>query len=405
MVTNVILAIGIIVVLGFLAGLAANKLKFPRVTGYIVIGILMSPSLLNIISGTTIEELGIITDIALGIIAFLIGNNLHLDSLRKLGKDIAWITPLESFGAWVIVTLFLLFLIPWVVPVAGATMTNTYFPMAFVVGAICCATAPAATIAVVNEYRARGSLTTTLLAVVVLDDAIAVIAFSIALGIAHPLVSGDGIVSFYEMIGLPLIHIFGAIALGVVFAFAMIYMAKLVKRRGFLLVIVFGLIMLCVGIANYLNMSLILANMVVGFVVANVAKTNDMFLAIEEIEDVIFAMFFVLAGLHFDLSVIKEAGILAVLILFSRGLGKYFGAKAGATLAGSPPIVRKCIGLGLLPQAGVALGLVLLGAREFATFGLIMLNGVLASVIINELIAPPLVKYAISKAGEITPET
>ncbi len=125
-----------------------------------------------------------------------------------------------------------------------------------------------------------------------------------------------------------------------------------------------------------------------------------MFLVVEEIEEIIFAMFFVLAGLHFDLSVMKVAGILALLIVVSRYAGKYFGTRAGATISHAPDKIKKYLGLALLPQAGVALGLVRLAERAFPTFGALMFNGVLASVIINELVTPPLVKYAIFKAGE-----
>ena len=400
--TNLVLAIGIMVIVGFLGGLAANRLKFPRITGYIIIGVLLSPSLLNIISGATIENLDIITDIALGIIAFLVGGGLRLESLRGLSKSIACITPFESLGAWLLVTLLLAFLGPFILAIPNATFAQTYFPMAFVIGAVSCATAPAATMAVINEYKAKGPFTTTLLAVVALDDAVAIIAFAIALGISQPLVIGAGDFSIYQMLAVPLLHIVESIAVGILFAFVLIYMAKLVKKRELLLVLVFGMIMLCVGVTNLLDISPILANMVIGFIVVNKVRNNEMFVVVEQIENVIFAMFFVLAGLHFDLSVMKAAGILALLIVLGRCFSKYFGARVGASISHAPDNVKKYLGFGLLPKAGVTIGLVLLAERAFPTFGAIILNGVLASVIINELIAPPLAKYAIFKAGEQT---
>jgi len=400
---NLVLAIGIITVIGFLGGRVAERLRFPRITGYIIIGILLSPSVLNVISGATIENLGIITDVALGIIAFLIGGSLRLESMRKLGRSIAWITPFESLSAWLLVTLLLAFLGPRILTIPNATFHNTYFPIAFIIGAICCATAPAATMAIINEYKAKGPLTTTLLAVVGLDDAVAVIAFSIALGISQPLVTGTGDVSIYQMFGVPLIHIAQSLGIGAAFAFALIYIARLVRTRPLLLVVVFGMIMACIGVSNLLGVSIILANMTIGFIVVNRVRERQMFLVLEEIEDVIFAMFFVLAGLHFDLAVMKIAGILAVLVFGARCLGKYFGARAGATISHASVKVRKYLGLALLPTAGVALGLVLLAKRAFPTFGAIMVNAVLAAVIINELSAPPLTKYVIFKAGEARP--
>jgi len=283
--------------------------------------------------------------------------------------------------------------------IPNATFFQTYFPMAFIIGAVSCATAPAATMAVINQYRAKGPFTTTLLAVVALDDAIAVIAFAIAVGIALPLVNG-GDISGYQMFGAPFLQIVQSIGIGAAFAFALIYIARLVRIRQLLLVVVFGTIMLCIGVTNLLGISPILASMAAGFIVVNKVRKNEMFLVLEEIEDVIFAMFFVLAGLHFDLGVMKTAGILALLIVLGRCLGKYFGTRAGATISHASDEVKKYLGLALLPKAGVTVGLVLLAERAFPTFGAIMMNAVLASVIINELVAPPLTRYAIFKAGE-----
>jgi len=299
-----------------------------------------------------------------------------------------------------VVTLLLAFLSPFILTIPNATFSQTYFPMAFIIGAISCATAPAAIIAIINGYRAKGPLTTTLLAVVALDDAIAVIAFAIALGICQPLVIGAAGISLYQVLGVPFLHIAASIVIGIVSGFALINIAKLVRTRELLLVVVFGMIMLCIGVTNLLGISAILANMVAGFVVVNKARENGMFLAIEGIEDVIFAMFFVLAGLHFDLGVIQAAGILALLIVLGRFSGKYLGARAGATISHASGTVKKYLGLALLPKAGVTIGLALVAKSAFPAFGAILMNAILASVIINELVAPPLAKYAIFKAGE-----
>lgn len=401
---NLVLAIGIIIVIGFLGGLVTERIKFPRITGYIIIGILLSPSLLNIISAGTIENLDVMTNIALGIIAFLIGGTLRIEPIRKLGRSIAWITASQSLGAWLIVTLLLVFLSPLILNIPDATWSQTYFPLAFIIGAISSATAPAAIMAIIHEYKASGPWTTTLMAVVALDDAIAVIAFAIALGVLQPLVNGAGGVSFYQMLGAPLLQIAEAIAIGTLFGFALIYIAKLVKTPDLLLVIVFGMIMLGDGVAELLGISAILTNMVVGFIVINRAGKREMFLVVERIEEVVYAMFFVLAGLHFDLGAMKSAGILALLIVLGRMSGKYFGTRAGATISHAPKEVKKYLGLALLPKAGVTIGLVLIAKRAFPTFGAIMVNAVLASVIINELIAPLLTKYAIFKSGEAHPD-
>lgn len=406
--TDIALAIGVMLIAGFLGGVVMRKLKFPRVTGYIVVGVLLSPSVLgslglDFLSKAAVDSLDIITNVALGIVAYAIGSSLRLESLRKLGRSIAWITPLQSLGTWLIVTLVLAFLSPLVLAIPGATFFQFYFPMALIIGAIASATAPALTLAIVHECRARGPLTTTLLAVVAIDDAIAVIAFAIAVGVAQPLVSGVGGVSFYQMLTVPFLHILESVGIGTAFGFALINIAKLVKSRKLVLVVVLGVIIACVGVTNLLGISLIMANMVVGFVVANRGRKDEPFPVIESIEDVVFTVFFVLAGMHFDLGVMKTAGILAVSLFAIRFAGKYYGARIGAKIAHAPEAVKKYIGFALLPQAGVAIGLALLAKRAFPDFPVltdVLLNAVLASVIISELASPPLVKYALFKSGE-----
>ena len=400
MTTNLILAIGVMIILGFFGGRVAAKLKFPMVSGYLIVGILLSPSLLHLVPKASIESLDIVISMALGIIAYSIGGSLRLEAIGKLGKAIAWITSFQSLGSWFLTVLILPFLLPFISNIPNATFSNTYFPMALVIGAIACATAPAATMAIIHEYKARGPLTTTLLAVVALDDAIAVVAFAVALGIGLPLVSGDGGFSVYQMLAIPFLHIVESVAIGILFGFALVYIAKFVKMQGLLLVVIVGIIMLCTGVTELLGVSSILANMFVGFIAINVTKRDDMTVVINDIEDVVYAVFFVLTGMHFDLSVMQVAGILALFVIILRCGGKYFGTYAGAKIAGAPDVVTKYLGFTLLPKAGVTIGLGVLAESAFPSFGAIMFNALLASTIVNELLAPPLVRYAIVKSGE-----
>ncbi|MFC1903195.1 cation:proton antiporter [Chloroflexota bacterium] len=397
--TDLVLAIGVMTMVGLLGGLLAHRFKFPMVTGYIMVGILFSPSVFNVIPQATIDNLEVFTSIALGIIAYSIGSSLRFNLIRKLERSIAWITPLQSLGAWFLTTLVIVLLIPLVLNIAEATFWSTYFPIAFILGAIASATAPAVVMAIVHEYRAKGPFTTTLLSVVGLDDAIAIISFTIAISIVKPLIAVESSFSGYEML-VPFLGIIESIAIGILLSLVLIYVAKLVKSRSMLLVIVLGIIMLCVGISNLLEISSILANMVIGLIVVNMSKREELSLVIDDIEDFIFAMFFVLAGLHFNLGAMRSAGILALLIVVSRFSGKYVGTAVGARLASAPAIVRKYLGLALLPKAGVSIGLALLAQSIFPTIGALIFNTVLASTIINELIAPPLARYAIFKSGE-----
>jgi Kef-type K+ transport system membrane component KefB len=272
--------------------------------------------------------------------------------------------------------------------------------MALVVGAIASATAPAVTMSVIRECKARGPLTTTLLAVVALDDAIAVIAFAIAAGIAQPMISGSGGVSLYQMLGVPALEIVQSIGIGTALGFLLVYLTKLAKTRALLLSAVLAMIVLGAGMANFLGISLIMANMALGFIVANRVPDSEPITAVEGIEEVVFNIFFVFSGMHFDATAMRTAGILALVLFGARFAGKYFGTVIGARISRASTEVRKYLGLALVPQAGVALGLALLAKNIFPTLGDILFNVVLASVIINELVAPPLTKYAITKSGE-----
>jgi len=405
---NSISAVGIFMIVGLFGGFVARKIKFPTISGYIITGIGLS--LLNVIPRELINgELNVITDVSLGIIGYLVGGGLKLTRLKKLGKVILSITPFEAIGAWIFVTVLIAFLGPLIIRVGfpNSNFYQSYLPMALVLGAISCATAPAATVAIIHEYKASGSFTTTLLAIVALDDAVAVIAYAIGSSIAETLIAGLKSISWHRILMPPAINIFGSILLGIALGFGLIYINRFAKTRQKLLVMILGTILLCVGVAKALDISNILANMALGFVIANRMKSSEnMFGVISHIEDVIFAVFFTLAGLHFDLGVIKMAGILAVLLFVGRCSGKFVGVYLGASISHSPLAIKKYLGFGLLPIAGVTVGLAMLIKQHpaFSSVESIMINGILASVIINELVAPPLTKYAIFKAGEALKE-
>lgn len=401
---NAILAVGLIVIIGLFGGFAARKLKLPTISGYIIIGIIIS--LLHIIPKELINGgLNIITDISLGVIGYLVGGGLYLKKLKKFGKNIAIITPFQALGAWVFVTILVLFLGPFIIRtgVANPGSFYSYLPMAIVLGAISTATAPAATLAIVREYGAMGPFTTTLLAIIILDDALAIIAYAISLNVAESLITGFQNISWYRMLVIPAIDITGSILLGTVLGFGLTYISRFIKKKQQLLAVVAGAIFICVGASKALGLSSILANMTMGFVVVNKMNDNeDMFVVINNMEVIIFAMFFTLAGAHFDLSVIKTAGILAAVITLARFLGKFVGVKLGGAVSHAPAEVKKYLGFGLFPIAGVTIGLAMLikEHQAFSNIASIMINAILASVIINEIIAPPLTKYAIFKAGE-----
>ncbi|MEA2016106.1 MAG: cation:proton antiporter [Actinomycetota bacterium] len=401
---NAILAVGIIVIIGIFSGFAARKFKFPTISGYIIIGIIINLS--GIIPRELIDGgLDIITDISLGVIGYLVGGGLYLKKLKKIGKNIAIITPFEALGAWLFVALSVLFLGPFIIKtgVSNAGSFYSYLPMAIVLGAISCATAPAASLAIVREYKAMGRFTTTLLAIIVLDDAFAVIAYAIGSNVACSIITGFQDISWYNMLMSPVIDILGSILLGTLIGFALSFVGRFIKKKQQLLAVIAGAIFLCVGASKALGLSSILANMIMGFIVVNRMNDNkEMFGVIHNIEVIIFAMFFTLAGAHFNISVIKTAGILALVITLARFAGKFVGVRVGGAISHAPPGVSKYLSFGLFPIAGVTIGLALLikGYPAFSDVSNIMINAILASVIINEIIAPFLTRYAIFKVGE-----
>ena len=402
---NVLEALGIFFLCGYFGGRLANWLKFPRVTGYIVAGILLSPSISGIIPAVLIrEKLSIITDIALAIIAYSIGGSLKLSRLKQLGKSILWINITESLGAFVITFIMMGTLGALIVKfiLFHASWLQVCLPLALIIGAVSAATAPAAILAIVHEYRAQGPLTITLLGVVALDDGMAIILYAFASSIVGALNQVQGTSMIHKMALEPLLVIFGSALLGVIFGFFLTVLAAWVKKKGSLLVLILGSILLCAGIAARMKLSPLLASMMLGFYVVNRAKQCDvLFQAVENIEETIFALFFTLAGAHFDLTVIKTAGIISLLIVVSRFAGKFMGVWLGGDFSHAPAVVKKYLGYALLPTAGVTIGLILMAEPLLEPrVAEIMVNAVLGAVIINELLAPPLVKFALTRAGE-----
>jgi len=392
-----VLTIGLIIVGGFIGGALAAAIQLPRITGYIVAGMLLSPSISNLISKSTIDNLSPFITVSLSIIGYSIGGSLYLGLIKQAWKSIFWITLLQGLFAWLLSTLGIMLLAPLVLTIPNATFQGTYFPMAFVLGAIAWATAPAVTIAIIHECKAKGTLVATILSVVALTDILAVIALSLAIGISLPLTNGQTSFSAVQNFSLPLVRISGAIGVGLAGSLFLVLAGKVIKEKEILLVAILGIIIFCTGIAEFLEISSVLASMVAGFVTVNAARREEMFLGIEGIENVIFVVFFAVSGMNFDFHTMVAAGFLTVVVESTRCFGKWLGAFAGARISGAGDIVEKYIGFPLLPKAGLTIGLALVARNAFPHLGDIMFNVLLASTIINMLFTPPLAKYTVAK--------
>lgn len=400
--------VGMLLLLSYAGGHLANLLKAPRVIGYLFTGILLSPSVTGILHEHLVwEELNAVTHIALGVIAFSIGGSLEWAKVGRLGRQILWITLTQGFGAFVLATLslsaFFFFF------ECGGEFSHRFqaffFPMALVIGAICAATAPAATLAIVHEYRAQGILTSTLLGVVALDDALTILLYAAAAAVAQSFVNYEA-PSLVQHLVEPSVSVLISLALGSAMGAVVGFMGRRVAGRDAMLGITMGAILVTGGLATSFDVHPLLANMMTGFVVANFIRHHeDLFAVVEGIEEPIFGMFFALAGAHLDLGLITSAGLLALVITVGRFAGKLLGSRVGAEISDAPPAVKKYLGYALLPTAGVTVGLVLEAQDTFGSgeFTRIMVSGVLGSVMINELVTPFLVRFSLFRAAEAGP--
>jgi len=397
--------IGLLLLFSYAGGKVANYLKAPRVSGYLVAGMLFSPSLLGFFHEKLVkEELTLITDIALAIIAFSIGGSLKWTKLKKLGKQILWITFTQAFAAFLVTTvsLTLFFYLMIGLKTASSSFRTLYFPMALVIGAISAATAPAATLAIIHEYRAKGPFTTTLLGVVALDDALTIIFAAFAITIAQSFVNHEAI-TLQNFLFSPLFSILISLCIGGGSGLCLRKLIRFVPRGQAMLGVMLGSVFLTAGLAVTLKVSPLLANMMLGFVVINFVEHHEnLFSVVESIEEPIFGMFFTLAGAHLDLGAMQTAGLPALLIPIGRFTGKLLGSRLGAQISHAPQTVKKYLGFALLPKAGVTVGLVLEAKGIFGSSYIseIMVNSVLGSVILNELISPFFVRFSLIKAGE-----
>lgn len=387
----------LILAIAMAAGLALSRLmklvNLPNVTGYLIAGIIVGPFVLNLVTSESIQNFKIITSTALGFIAFSIGGEFKLSFLKKLGKQIIIITIAQAITTVILVMLAML-LIPG----------DFRIPRAFLLGAIAAATAPAATLLVVRQYKAKGPVTDTLLPVTALDDAIGLMIFSLCFALAQAFSTGAGltakaiILEPLREIGLSLL-VGGAF--GAILALMMRYFRSNANRLCLMLVSVFA----CVALSEMWKLSSLLTCMMLGAVFANMRKDSvRVFKVCENWTPSLFMLFFVLSGAELDFSILLTVGITGVIYIVFRSLGKYFGAYLGSAMSNATPNVRKYLGITLLPQAGVAIGMAQMVAASEELSGIApqVVTVVLFATLVYELFGPVLTKVALTKAGEIS---
>lgn len=395
---NILLVIGLIILLGVVGGKIFNKLNLPQVTGYIIIGLILGWSSKGILSGPVMDSLRPIISLALGVIGFMIGSELHRDRFRRYGRSIYTILFVESF-----LTFF-------AVGIVAVLITGKLY-MGLMLGALSSATAPAATYSVLGEYKARGPVTMTTLSIVALDDALALLIYGFASVFARSLLVHEK-VSFLKTMAMPLSQITISVFVGIIAGYVLHKIVARTKDRERILPFTLGTIILVVGLSIYFKVDPILASLVLGAVVSNLqpADHREMFDLIKKFSPPIFILFFVLVGAKLDATILVKGWVLALAAAYilSRSFGKLAGAFIGGKLSGAKPTVTKYLGFCLFDQAGVAVGLSIAAFHTFSVLGeearlagVMIISVITATTVILQLVAPPMIKYGIRKADEM----
>ena len=391
----------------------------PAVTAYLVAGVLIGPYCLGALgnflgiaglgfgSMEYVEHFGVIADVALGFIAFSIGNEFRLSQLKQIGKQATVIAVVQALAATVLVDVALIAL--------SLVLGEDKLPIsvAITLGAVATATAPAATLMVVRQYKAKGKLTDVLLPVVALDDAVGLVVFAISFGIAKGMVSGS--IDVFSIVIDPIVEIVASLLLGAVMGFLFDRIERFFHSKSKRLSVSITFVILTVAITMlklkigpvHVGFSSLLACMMLGTVFCNICETSEELMdRVDRWTNPLFVLFFVISGAELELGVFADVAIVGVGVVYIlfRSLGKYFGTVVSSKAMKCDENIVKYLGITLLPQAGVALGMSVT-AKQLGLFeGTLIRNIILFSVLIYELGGPMLTKIALTKAGEIIPE-
>ena len=397
---------------GLMLSRLTKLIHLPAVTAYLVAGLILGPFIigrlgvggLGFTSAEQVEALSVITQTALGFIAFTIGNEFRLSQLKATGKSAITIGILQAVITTVVVDIVLI-----VLHLVFPSVLS--LPAAIVLGAIASATAPAATLMVIRQYKADGPLTKLLLLVVAIDDAVGLLLFSISYGVASALSAGQ--VSVLKVVVEPLLEIVLSLILGAVMGWLMDLVEQFFHSRSKRLTISVAFVLLAVGLSTlhfeiggiHIGFSLLLVCMMTGTVFCNICDTSEELMGrVDGWTMPLNILFFVISGAELDLKVLSSplTLLVGVIYIIARSLGKYYGAAISCRLTHEPKPITDNLGITLLPQAGVALGMALTASN--LADGSTVRNVVLFAVLVYELIGPSLTKRSLIKVGEIRPE-
>jgi len=410
---STLLSISIALLAGLLMTRAFKPLKLPSVTAYLIAGVLIGPYCMGQIgidglgfkSMDAVHALSLISQVALGFIAFSIGNEFRAEDIKHIGKQAFVIGVLQALVATLFVDIALFVVHKMMPDVLSVSQAIT-------LGAIATATAPAATLMVVRQYKAKGKLTDLLLPIVALDDAVGLIVFAVSFGIAKSL--GTGNVDMISILVNPLIEIVCSLALGAVLGWVLTQLEKMFNSNTNRLNMTITFVVLTVALSMikvdlgpvHIGFSSLLVCMMLGTVFCNICPlSHDLMEGADKWTSPLFALFFVISGAELELGVFAQGAIvlIGVVYIIFRSLGKYFGTFISAKMTKCSPEICKYLGITLLPQAGVALGMCTIAAAEFGEAGILIRNITLFAVLVYELIGPLLTRMALQAAGDIKP--
>jgi len=411
-VMSTLLSISIALLVGLLMTRVFKPFKLPAVTAYLIAGVLIGPyfmgrlgiSGLGFNSHDAVSKLSLISEVALGFIAFSIGNEFRLEDLKKTGKQAFVIGIFQALVATLFVDLAL-FVVHLIMP------DKLTVPQLITLGAIATATAPAATLMVVRQYKAKGPLTDLLLPIVALDDAVGLIVFAVSFGIAKTL--GTGAIDLVSVIVNPLVEISCSLILGAIMGWILTQLEKMFNSNTNRLNMTITFVFLTVSLSMldfhigpvHISFSSLLVCMMLGTVFCNICPlSHDLMEKSDKWTSPLFALFFVISGAELELSVFTDMAvvIIGIVYIIFRSLGKYFGSYGSAKVTNCAPNICKYLGITLLPQAGVALGMCAT-AMQLGVQGNLIRNITLFAVLIYELVGPLLTRQALMAAGDIKP--
>ncbi len=409
---NILLSVSVALLAGLIMTRLFKPFKLPSVTAYLIAGVLVGPYCLGHLglngigfqSTEAVNALSIVSEVALGFIAFSIGNEFRVDELKHTGKKALIIGIFQAFMATLLVDLALL-------AVHLIAPDKLSVPQLLTLGAIASATAPAATLMVVRQYKAKGPVTSLLLPIVALDDAVGLVIFAVSFGISKTLLSGT--MDIVSIIFNPLIEIVASLLLGAVMGYVLTQLEKLFNSNTNRLNLTIGVVFLTASLSMlefnvfgiHIHFSSLLTCMMLGTVFCNICPlSHDLMNASEKWTSPLFALFFVISGAELELSVFTDFAIVIIGLVYivSRCIGKYFGTMGSAKLSKCSPTICKYLGITLFPQAGVALGMCTT-AMQLGEQGNLIRNITLFAVLIYELFGPLMTRQALTAAGEIHP--